>query len=45
MPEPRRKRSWRDSLPFPRHWLAYVVLKLVVIALAVYLVLRFMGSL
>jgi hypothetical protein len=45
MPDPRRKRSWHDSLPFPRHWLAYVVLKLVVIALAVYLVLRFTGIL
>jgi hypothetical protein len=43
MPEPRKKKSWHDSLPFPRHWLAYVILKLAVIALAVYLVLRFMG--
>jgi hypothetical protein len=42
-PEPRKKKSWHDSLPFPRHWLAYVILKLAVIALAVYLVLRFMG--
>jgi hypothetical protein len=42
--EPKRKRSWHDSLPFPRHWLAYVILKLVVIALAIYLVLRFMGT-
>jgi hypothetical protein len=44
MPEqPRKKRSWHDSLPFPRHWLAYVVLKLAVIGLAVYIVFRYIG--
>ncbi|HEY7747687.1 MAG TPA: hypothetical protein VH933_03340 [Aestuariivirgaceae bacterium] len=43
MPEPRKRRSWHDNLPFPRHWLAYVILKLAVIALAVYLVLRYRG--
>jgi hypothetical protein len=44
MSEPRKKKSWHDSVPFPRHWLAYVILKLAVVALAVYLVLRFMGQ-
>jgi hypothetical protein len=45
MPEPRNKRSWHKSLPFPRHWLAYIVLKLAVLVLAAILVLRFMGKL
>ena len=45
MPEPRKKRSWHDSVPFPRHWLAYVILKLVVIALAIYVVLLYMDML
>jgi hypothetical protein len=40
-----RKKSWHDSLPFPRHWLAYIVLKLAVIVLAAILVLRFWGKL
>ena len=39
------KKSWHDNLPFPKHWLAYVVLKIVVLVLAVYLVLRFSGVL
>jgi hypothetical protein len=45
MPEPRKKKSWHDSLPFPRHWLAYIVLKLAVIVLAAVLVLRYFGKL
>jgi hypothetical protein len=45
MPEPRKKRSWHGSLPFPRHWLAYIVLKLAVLVLAAILVLRFTGKL
>jgi hypothetical protein len=45
MPEPRKKRSWHDSLPFPRHWLGYIVLKLAVLVLAAILVLRFTGKL
>jgi hypothetical protein len=45
MPEPRNKRSWHNSLPFPRHWLAYIVLKLAMLVLAAILVLRFMGKL
>jgi hypothetical protein len=42
-PEGPRKKSWHDSLPFPRHWLAYVILKLAVVALAIFLVLRYLG--
>ena len=40
-----KKRSWHDSLPFPRHWLGYIVLKLAVLVLAAILVLRFTGKL
>ena len=45
MAEPRKKRSWHDSLPFPRHWLGYIVLKIAVLVLAAILVLRFTGKL
>jgi hypothetical protein len=43
MTEP--KKSWRDSLPFPRHWLSYVALKYAVLAAAALLVLHFLGVL
>jgi hypothetical protein len=39
------KKSWHDNLPFPKHWLAYVVLKIVVLVIAIYLVLRLSGML
>jgi hypothetical protein len=39
----RRKRSWHESLPFPRHWLAYLILKLAVVFMAIYLVLRYLA--
>jgi hypothetical protein len=44
VPENDRK-SWHDSLPFPKHWLSYVGLKVIVLAVAVLLVLRFSGRL
>jgi len=37
------KKSWHDTLPFPRHWLAYVILKITVLVLAVLLTLYFYG--
>ena len=40
-----RKKSWHDSLPFPRHWFAYVVLKIAVVIAAVLLVLYLSGLL
>ncbi len=40
-----RKKSWTDSLPFPRHWLAYVVLKIAVVVAAVLLALYLSGLL
>jgi len=39
------KKSWHDSLPFPRHWLGYVAIKLIVIALVIYVALRWQGLL
>ena len=40
-----KKKSWHDSLPFPKHWLAYMVLKVIVLVVAVYIVLRWNGLL
>jgi len=37
------KKSWHESLPFPRHWLAYLILKLAVVAVAIFLVLHYLG--
>ncbi|MFT3986054.1 hypothetical protein [Aestuariivirga sp.] len=39
------KEVWRDKLPFPKRWLWYIALKLIVIALAVYLILHWKGLL
>ena len=35
------KKSWHEDLPFPKHWLGYVVLKILVAVVAVLLVLHF----
>jgi hypothetical protein len=40
-----RKKSWHDSLPFPKHWRGYLALKIVVLALAIFLALRWSGLL
>ncbi len=45
MNTPDDKKSWHDNLLFPKHWLGYVALKFIVLALAIYLVLRFSGML
>ena len=42
---PPTKKSWHDDLPFPKHWLAYLALKIIVLALAIYVVLRLSGAL
>ena len=36
-------KPWHDSLPFPKRWLVYIALKLIVIAIAVYLALHWKG--
>jgi hypothetical protein len=33
--------DWRKDTPFPRHWLFYVLVKIGILALAVYLASRF----
>jgi hypothetical protein len=33
----------KPETPFPRHWLYYIVLKIVLIAIAVALVLKYYG--
>jgi len=45
MTTPDNKKSWADSLPFPKHWLGYIAIKLLVIAVGVYLALRWNGIL
>jgi hypothetical protein len=40
---PPDKKSWHDNLPFPKRWLGYIALKIVVLALAIYLALRWNG--
>lgn len=44
MTEPEKK-SWHDSLPFPKHWLGYIALKFIVLGLAIYFLLRWKGLL
>lgn len=39
------KKSWHEDLPFPKHWLAYLAVKIIVLALAIYVVLRLSGAL
>jgi hypothetical protein len=39
------KKSWHDDLPFPRHWLSYIMLKIIVLVLAVALVIYLSGLL
>jgi hypothetical protein len=39
------KKSWHDNLPFPKHWLVYILLKLLVLAVVIYLALRYQGVL
>jgi hypothetical protein len=39
------EKDWTNSLPFPKHWLSYIAIKFVVLALGIYLVLRWQGLL
>ena len=39
------RKSWHDSLPFPKRWLYYIALKIIVLALAIYLALHWQGLL
>jgi len=42
-PDPERRKDWTKGLPFPRHWLAYLILKIAVLAGAVFIVLYLTG--
>jgi hypothetical protein len=35
---PKPWKSWTENLPFPRHWLAYLILKIAVIVAAIAIV-------
>ena len=35
--------TWKSSLPFPARWLWYIAIKIVVLALAVFMALRYYG--
>lgn len=37
------RQSWLDSLPFPRRWLGYIAIKIIVLVIAIYLALRWQG--
>ncbi len=43
MNTPQDKTSWHDSLPFPKRWLGYIALKIIVLALVVYVALHYKG--
>ena len=38
-----RDQTWKSSLPFPRRWIAYIVLKFVVLAIVTLVALRLQG--
>ena len=38
-PPDNRKKPWTENLPFPRHWLSYIILKFAVLIAGVVLVL------
>ena len=39
------KKPWHENLPFQKHWRSYVALKLILLAVAVYLLLKIGGML
>lgn len=42
MSEPERK-SWHDNLPFPKRWLCYVAVKIIVLAVVLFAALKWQG--
>jgi hypothetical protein len=40
-----KEKDWRASLPFPAHWLGYIAIKLVVLALVTLFALHYYGLL
>jgi hypothetical protein len=42
-PDDDKEKDWRQSLPFPAHWLSYIAIKLLVLALVTGFVLHWKG--
>ena len=42
-PEPKKPEDWQSGLPFPKRWIYYIIIKLVVLVLGIYLVLHYQG--
>ncbi len=40
-----KEKDWRDSLPFPAHWLWYIAAKIIVLALVTFFALNWYGLL
>jgi len=36
-------KSWHDDLPFPKQWLFYIAVKVLVLATIIYIALRWQG--
>ncbi len=46
MPDnPNPKKSWADDLPFPKRWLYYIAAKIIVLAVIIYVTLKWKGLL
>jgi hypothetical protein len=45
LPPNEPEKDWRASLPFPAHWLIYIVAKIVVLVLVVWFALHWYGLL
>ena len=43
MSDPSSGAGWRKTLPFPTRWLWYLAIKIVVLALAVFVTLKYYG--
>ncbi len=45
MTTPDKDKAWTQTLPFPKRWLGYVTIKIIMLGLGVYLALRWKGIL
>lgn len=42
MSDPEQK-SWHDNLPFPKRWLYYIAVKIIVLAIVLFAALKWQG--
>ena len=42
-PEPKRPEDWHNTLPFPKRWIYYIIIKLVILVLVIYFALHYQG--